>query len=82
MWIEGSGELNFAITGDELQKETAKYAALLAPLDAILLPEDLLVGAHLQDHSMVSGMASITGVVVHVGEMRRAFVSDRGDGKG
>ena len=75
-------ELHLAITSGELRKETAKYAELRAPLDAILLPGDLHSEALLQHRFLAPETASIDGDMVIAGEMQRTIERTRDDGKG
>jgi hypothetical protein len=57
--IADGDELNFAITGEVLQKGIFKFALLRPPLDAGLLPDALLDDALLHVHATASGVMSL-----------------------
>ena len=82
MMIGDGDELHFTNTGDELWRESAKYAMLRAPRDVGLLIDDLLDGALLLDFATASGMLPIAGAMVSIGEMQHFLVRDTEKEKG
>jgi hypothetical protein len=74
--IEGDGD-EFAITGDMLQKGSAKFVGLRKIQDDSFLPDDLRRQALLLDHAPEAGMACTTVFFLDSGELAQMELRDR-----
>jgi hypothetical protein len=74
--IEGDVD-EFAITGDMLQKGSAKFIGLGKIQDDSFLPDDLRRQALLLDHAPEAGVACTTVFFLDSGELARMETRDR-----